>query len=195
MTLSRSSFFGGKRMQIFPKPHKVADLFDIGSKRELKIPDYQRPYSWENTMIEDLFTDIRQEDRPYYAGNIIEIEADPQSSNGAETINVVDGQQRLTTLAMLLLAVYHRATSFSKDKLTEDEADLKGTLKSDIKRRLLVGKEPRLTLLEDDQKLWQALINKYTWIIHLGIWDMKSHLAGLKATFGALRILTERRSW
>jgi UTP-glucose-1-phosphate uridylyltransferase len=33
------------------------------------------------------------------------------------------------------------------------------------------------------------------WIIHLGIWDMKSHLAGLKATFGALRILTERRSW
>ncbi|MEL4191094.1 sugar phosphate nucleotidyltransferase [Lacticaseibacillus paracasei subsp. paracasei] len=36
---------------------------------------------------------------------------------------------------------------------------------------------------------------KYTWIIHLGIWYMKSHLAGLKATFGALRILTERRSW
>ncbi|WP_191991431.1 hypothetical protein [Lacticaseibacillus manihotivorans] len=35
----------------------------------------------------------------------------------------------------------------------------------------------------------------YSWIIHLGIWDMKSHLAGLKATFGALRILTERRSW
>jgi hypothetical protein len=35
----------------------------------------------------------------------------------------------------------------------------------------------------------------YTWIIHLGIWDMKSHLAGLKATFGALRILTEQRSW
>ena len=34
-----------------------------------------------------------------------------------------------------------------------------------------------------------------TWIIHLGIGDMKSHLAGLKATFGALRILTERRSW
>ena len=33
------------------------------------------------------------------------------------------------------------------------------------------------------------------WIIHLGIWDMKSHLAGLKATFGALRILAERRSW
>ena len=33
------------------------------------------------------------------------------------------------------------------------------------------------------------------WIIHLGIWYMKSHLAGLKATFGALRILTERRSW
>ncbi len=40
----------------------------------------------------------------------------------------------------------------------------------------------------------QSLI-LYTWIIHFGIGDMKSHLAGLKATFGALRILTERRSW
>lgn len=44
---------------------------------------------------------------------------------------------------------------------------------------------------------YRAYAQKYkaTWIIHLGIWDMKSHLAGLKATFGALRILTERRSW
>jgi hypothetical protein len=40
-----------------------------------------------------------------------------------------------------------------------------------------------------------AAAQELTWIIHLGIGDMKSHLAGLKATFGALRILTERRSW
>ncbi|BBF74818.1 Mg++/citrate complex transporter [Lacticaseibacillus paracasei] len=40
-----------------------------------------------------------------------------------------------------------------------------------------------------------AILYFSTWIIHLGIWYMKSHLAGLKATFGALRILTERRSW
>lgn len=40
-----------------------------------------------------------------------------------------------------------------------------------------------------------AFEENYPWIIHLGIWDMKSHLAGLKATFGALRILTEQRSW
>ncbi|MEL1213307.1 hypothetical protein AADX92_11980, partial [Staphylococcus epidermidis] len=42
------------------------------------------------------------------------------------------------------------------------------------------------------RRWWQ---HNLTWIIHLGIGDMKSHLAGLKATFGALRILTERRSW
>ncbi|UVH23863.1 GNAT family N-acetyltransferase [Lacticaseibacillus paracasei] len=43
----------------------------------------------------------------------------------------------------------------------------------------------------------RVVSSQYTasWIIHLGIGDMKSHLAGLKATFGALRILTERRSW
>lgn len=49
--------------------------------------------------------------------------------------------------------------------------------------------------------IWQIQLKTWTvpivlpWIIHLGIGDMKSHLAGLKATFGALRILTERRSW
>ncbi|WP_434669204.1 DUF1819 family protein [Lacticaseibacillus rhamnosus] len=47
-----------------------------------------------------------------------------------------------------------------------------------------------VNLLQDDNKQ-----DYLAWIIHLGIWDMKSHLAGLKATFGALRILTERRSW
>lgn len=45
-----------------------------------------------------------------------------------------------------------------------------------------------------EQKGINKDLNK-AWIIHLGIGDMKSHLAGLKATFGALRILTERRSW
>ena len=42
---------------------------------------------------------------------------------------------------------------------------------------------------------WAVMSFFWSWIIHLGIWDMKSHLAGLKATFGALRILTEQRSW
>jgi hypothetical protein len=47
----------------------------------------------------------------------------------------------------------------------------------------------------DREELQEFIEQNCTWIIHLGIWDMKSHLAGLKATFGALRILTERRSW
>ena len=53
------------------------------------------------------------------------------------------------------------------------------------------------TIFSLNQPIWQPLagIAVLSWIIHLGIWDMKSHLAGLKATFGALRILTERRSW
>ncbi|WP_127850180.1 bifunctional ornithine acetyltransferase/N-acetylglutamate synthase [Lacticaseibacillus hulanensis] len=45
------------------------------------------------------------------------------------------------------------------------------------------------------QQVLSSHVDTTSWIIHLGIWYMKSHLAGLKATFGALRILTERRSW
>jgi hypothetical protein len=51
------------------------------------------------------------------------------------------------------------------------------------------------TVLMFDGRVTGIMPDNLSWIIHLGIGDMKSHLAGLKATFGALRILTERRSW
>jgi competence protein ComFA len=59
------------------------------------------------------------------------------------------------------------------------------------------GKLTPAQQVASDQLLKSVQVRRehLSWIIHLGIWDMKSHLAGLKATFGALRILTEQRSW
>lgn len=67
-----------------------------------RIPVYQRPYAWDLEHVGELFDDLVTamelgDDEPYFLGSIVLIK------HGDEpTSNVVDGQQRLTTLTMLL---------------------------------------------------------------------------------------------
>jgi hypothetical protein len=78
-----------------------------------KIPGYQRPYAWTTEQARDLFEDLTgfmnanpvpvNDMPPYFLGSIVLIKG--EASPNAE---VVDGQQRLTTLTLLLSAI--RAT-------------------------------------------------------------------------------------
>ena len=67
------------------------------------IPLYQRPYAWDETHIEQLIEDI--DDIPahgsqkYYLGSLV------VSSGDDQLFEVIDGQQRLTTLYLLLSAL------------------------------------------------------------------------------------------
>ena len=67
-----------------------------------EIPLYQRPYAWTTDHVDELLDDLldamrRDSESPYFLGSIVLIkdEDNPKSE-------VVDGQQRLTTLTMLL---------------------------------------------------------------------------------------------
>ena len=69
---------------------------------EFRIPVYQRPYAWELEQVGELLDDLvtamhRDDDEPYFLGSIVLIKRD-----GEPLSQVVDGQQRLTTLMMLL---------------------------------------------------------------------------------------------
>lgn len=62
-----------------------------------KIPRFQRPYSWEREHIEDFWNDsIRESSGDYFIGSMVVYEISD------DTFGVVDGQQRLTTITMLL---------------------------------------------------------------------------------------------
>lgn len=67
--------------------------------KSLVIPDYQRDYAWRQRNIDELFSDIEEAliDGGHYLGTFILA----QKSSG-QPVYVVDGQQRLTTLTMLL---------------------------------------------------------------------------------------------
>lgn len=77
----------------------VGELFE---ERNLEIPKYQRPYKWEVEHVRQLLQDIEREsnakNHQYRIGTVI--------LHKDETIlNIVDGQQRLTTLTLLLHAL------------------------------------------------------------------------------------------
>ncbi|MDL2282907.1 DUF262 domain-containing protein [Odoribacter sp. OttesenSCG-928-G04] len=75
---------------------KLEDLI----KMNLTIPPYQRPYKWTEknvvTLLDDIFEYVILKNKDYRIGNVILHE---ESSN---VNNVVDGQQRLTTISILL---------------------------------------------------------------------------------------------
>lgn len=77
---------------------KVIKLTEL-SKEKLTIPVYQRPYKWTEKnviqLLEDIFEYVILKNKDYRIGNII-----LHSENSIN--NVVDGQQRLTTISLLL---------------------------------------------------------------------------------------------
>jgi hypothetical protein len=97
---------------------KIKKLSELLSIESLTIPLYQRPYKWgvENVtqLLEDIFEHIITKEKVYRIGNLIvheEAEKDENGNiiyNGGEPKikgrNIVDGQQRLTTISILL---YH----------------------------------------------------------------------------------------
>lgn len=125
-----------------------------------EIPTYQRPYSWKKEQATQLLDDIsyfayRDDDLyeipPYFLGSIVLIKKQTSAFS-----KVVDGQQRLTTLTILLAALRH---------VIEDN-DLKGELSEYIyqKGKKTKGSEDtfRLKLREKDNDYFKSLIQKET---------------------------------
>lgn len=74
---------------------------DILKSSFYKIPRFQRPYSWERENVEDFWTDVFvNSGADYFIGSMVVYQ--PEHS---DTASVVDGQQRLTTITMLLAAI------------------------------------------------------------------------------------------
>ena len=82
--------------------HTVRDLLadKLHEKARLRIPDYQRPYKWEVRNVAQLIDDVDQFRRSgrYRIGTVI---VHLTEGEGVQRLDIVDGQQRFTTLALL----------------------------------------------------------------------------------------------
>jgi hypothetical protein len=91
----------------------VVDLLKSGKDHPFVIPEYQRPYAWSDDEVITLFDDIwsfsieRSQGiaKTYFLGSIVSFE----NEHGEKEI--IDGQQRITSLFLLLRAVYSKLES------------------------------------------------------------------------------------
>jgi len=82
---------------------KLVDIFE--KKYIYEIPDYQRPYSWTKDEIDDLFNDlinsINSNSSHYFGAFVFNTERRDKE----KIIEVIDGQQRLTTVCIFLYVI------------------------------------------------------------------------------------------
>ncbi|MCJ7624683.1 MAG: DUF262 domain-containing HNH endonuclease family protein [Anaerolineaceae bacterium] len=99
--------------------YPVSQLFDIEAGVVYVIPRYQREYTWGKNQWENLFDDVLENNPGYFLGSIICIN---QSTDvlDVQRLELVDGQQRLTTLSLLFAAIYH-AFKTHENKLDDEQ--------------------------------------------------------------------------
>lgn len=117
--------------------------------------------------VETLFQDIVKEDRGYYIGNLLVTPTvDKNSSVGIKynSLDVVDGQQRLTTVSLYLLGIfYHFMIARDHKNVQFNDVEIRKNFRnalSDIPRRLINEEtgETRLSLNPNDQEVYDGLM-------------------------------------
>lgn len=135
---------------------KIIKFLD-GSDKRFIIPVYQRNYSWQKKQCEQLFNDLKQliqkEHSPHFFGSIVSSQADGE---GKEDYLIIDGQQRLTTISIFLVAIVKLLAERKVESL-----DLK--LQEKITKKHLVDeyqeeqRKIRLKPIKDDCQAFDAL--------------------------------------
>lgn len=101
--------------------YQIDDVFKKDASFFYVIPKYQREYTWSTQHWKDLYDDISENGLGYFIGSIICID-NAIDAYRSTPLEVVDGQQRLTTLSILLSAIYMKLHQY-KDQLDEDDED------------------------------------------------------------------------
>lgn len=95
------------------------------------IPKYQREYTWSYREWEALYNDISENNDEYFIGSIICI---PLGDVINPYLEVIDGQQRLTTISLFLAAIYTCLKKY-RDYLSEDDQDVLPSLRKTLKSK------------------------------------------------------------
>lgn len=121
----------------------VEDIFGID--KVFSIPHYQRDYAWQASNFEDLWEDLEEAHRNtdgnqgHFLGTIV-LAPNPQDSN---ILDIIDGQQRSTTLFLLRYALY-----------------IKAGILDDYKILFLKNNEPTLRVAPNNQDFFRKIIDK-----------------------------------
>jgi uncharacterized protein with ParB-like and HNH nuclease domain len=127
-------------------------ISNVLKTRRFKVPAYQRSYAWETEHVEALLADvndaIKSKEKEYFLGSIV------VTGPVGRRYEVVDGQQRLTTVSLLVSAIRDR---FRAEEDFEAETSIRNDFLANVDRKTK-EREPKLALNEVDNELYQELI-------------------------------------
>jgi uncharacterized protein with ParB-like and HNH nuclease domain len=138
--------FASREVKLFKRIHmsNQQSLKQFFSSKIFKIPKYQRSYAWEKQNVRDLFEDIQEAldtKSNHYIGTVVLAKSDQD-----EIFNIVDGQQRITTIIMFISVII---------RSLKDEED-----QNFYRRYYIKEKEQfKLTPLERDKQFCHNLLD------------------------------------
>ena len=115
----------------------VEMLLGSGKSKPFVIPEYQRPYAWTEEQVETLFEDLWEfttisggveRESSYFLGSVVSYE----NENGEQEI--IDGQQRITSLFLLLRAIYTKLVATPESERTAEANNFIGKIEPTIWR-------------------------------------------------------------
>ena len=129
----------------------------IEGQKQFQIPVYQRKYSWTIKNCATLLKDIKKTGsdkniQNHFLGSIVYVLAEDYQATGVHKLTVIDGQQRLTTLTLLLLALSKAIEkNYTGDLITADAIQRlwlsnTSTTDDDLKRKIVLTEGDNQTL-------------------------------------------------
>jgi uncharacterized protein with ParB-like and HNH nuclease domain len=130
----------------------------LSKSDQLEVPIYQRTYSWTRPECLQLWNDVvraaHEDVSAHFIGSIVYIDTGIHQVMGANAIEVIDGQQRLTTISLLILAIARELEAEGDDSATAGRKLIKDYLLQDEdvdpgvegRYKLLLTKSDRDTL-------------------------------------------------
>jgi hypothetical protein len=137
---------------------RTFNLKELFNENLFIIPDYQRGYSWEGEQLQDIMKDIGNiagQNNKHYTGTIVASESKSRPGH----YEIVDGQQRLTTLVILLNEIFHF-----------DQAEFAEVKSLFLVRGSTGDEQPVFTPNLETRACFEAVINKKQYLA-----SIKSH--------------------
>ena len=139
---------------------RIINDFIEPNKKQYVIPVYQRNYEWSREQCVKLFEDIvnaYKKDKLHFCGSVVY--APLEHKHGIDYYVIVDGQQRLTTIYLLVKALIDCAeTESQKEYLSESVFNKDKFDTYDVEEASKLKLKP---IKSDNQQLYLLMDNKY----------------------------------
>ncbi|MGS0523855.1 DUF262 domain-containing protein [Zobellia nedashkovskayae] len=129
----------------------------IGNGKTYTVPPYQRDYSWRKDQWEDLWNDILSIQS---SGNVHYMESIVLQDMGDKKFHVIDGQQRFSTLTLIVLAIINKLNTLISEEVDIDNNKERVAL---LSKKFIGDKDPasltyssKLELNENNNSFFQS---------------------------------------